>query len=398
MSDAYPLVPLGDVLDKSTEQIALEPTEQYKQVTVRLWGKGVTLRDEVTGAEIAAERRYVVRAGQFILSRIDARNGAFGIVPNALDGAVVSTDFPVFNVNVNRMDSAFLGWMSKTAAFVDLCKAASEGTTNRVRLKEDKFLAMRIPLPTLAEQRRIVARIEALAARIAEARGLRRQAMEEVETLMDAELDRIFREIDERISPTFIGQSGGFVTSGPRGWGDYYSEHGDRRLIRVENVWNRELNLSDASRVSVPPHAGDLQRSQVKIGDVLVTITGAIGRVGVVRQFDLPCHVSQHVALVRPPTSIASDYLYWYLRSPSLGRSQTEGNTYGATKPGINLTTLRMLRIAAPIINEQQRISDYLDSVQAKVDAVRRLQTETAAELDALLPAVLHRAFRGELA
>lgn len=160
MNNAWPQIPLGELLSKSEEWIAIQPSEQYREVTVRLWGKGVVLRREVTGAEITADRRLTVRPQQFILSRIDARNGAFGLVPDFLDGAVVSNDFPVFSLNISRILPEFLAWLSKTAAFIDLCKAASEGTTNRVRLKEDRFLTMAIPLPPLSEQRRIVARIE----------------------------------------------------------------------------------------------------------------------------------------------------------------------------------------------------------------------------------------------
>src|SRR5215210_7088995 len=171
MNDGFPQVSLGEILTKSKEQVEIDPHQQYKQVTIKLWGQGVVLRDEVAGAEITGAKRFVVRPQQFILSRIDARNGAFGLVPDFLDGAVVSNDFPVFAPNPSRVLPAFLGWMSKTRDFIDLCRVASEGTTNRVRLKEDRFMATKIPLPPLPEQRRIVARIEELAARIKEARG-----------------------------------------------------------------------------------------------------------------------------------------------------------------------------------------------------------------------------------
>lgn len=70
---------------------------------------------------------------------------------------------------------------------------------------------------------------------------------------------------------------------------------------------------------------------------------------------------------------------------------------YGATKPGLNLTSLRMLQIACPPLPEQRRIVAYLDNLQARVDAVKQLQAETQAELDALLPSILDKAFRGEL-
>ena len=89
----------------------------------------------------------VARRCQFILSRIDARNGALGIVPPELDEAIVTPDFPVFNILQTRMLPAYLGWMCRTASFVEECRRASEGTTNRVRLQEDKFLAREISLP-----------------------------------------------------------------------------------------------------------------------------------------------------------------------------------------------------------------------------------------------------------
>jgi type I restriction enzyme S subunit len=184
MANGWPRVPLGEILIQSGELTDIHPDQQYRQVTVRLWGQGVMLRAEVSGANMASKQMYVVHPQQFLLSRIDARNGAFGLVPEFLDGAVVSNDFPSFNLNLEKITPRFLGWMSKTKWFVELCRAASEGTTNRVRLKIDRFLATEIPLPPLTEQRRIVARIEELAAKIEEARGLRQKAVEEAEVLM----------------------------------------------------------------------------------------------------------------------------------------------------------------------------------------------------------------------
>ena len=83
----------GRVLRRSEETIELQPDVEYRQITVKLWGKGVVLRGVLTGAEIAASRQLVARRGQFILSRIDARNGALGIVPSELDEAIVTNDF-----------------------------------------------------------------------------------------------------------------------------------------------------------------------------------------------------------------------------------------------------------------------------------------------------------------
>ncbi len=158
----WPLVPLGDVLTRNEKLVTLLPDQQYREVTIRLWGKGVVLRQIVNGSDIASQRRSLVSQDQFIVSRIDARNGAMGLVPPELDGAVVTNDFPTFNVHRERLVPAFLGWLSRTESFVDTCRSASEGTTNRVRLKEERFMKLEIELPPIREQMRIVCRIDRL--------------------------------------------------------------------------------------------------------------------------------------------------------------------------------------------------------------------------------------------
>jgi type I restriction enzyme, S subunit len=143
MTGKWPRLTLGDVLKRSDDTIVPDADAQYREITVRLWGKGVVLRGVVFGARLAGQRRYVARSGQFILSRIDARHSALGMVPPELDGALVSNDFPVFRIAEDKLYPAYLAWLCKTAPFVEECRRVSEGTTNRVRLQEQKFLGRR---------------------------------------------------------------------------------------------------------------------------------------------------------------------------------------------------------------------------------------------------------------
>ena len=160
---AWPAVALGEVLHRRSEPAHIDPDREYHEVTIKLWGRGVVSRGKVRGGEVVSVRN-VVRAGQLILSKIDARNGAIGLVPRELDGAIVSNDFPSFEVrDESRCDIGFLGWLVRSARFVDLCKAASEGSTNRVRISEERFLGQEISLPPLAEQQALVARLDTLA-------------------------------------------------------------------------------------------------------------------------------------------------------------------------------------------------------------------------------------------
>ena len=102
------------------------------------------------------KKQFIVSKGQFIMSKIDARNGAFGVVPNELDGAIVTNDFPSYFVNNKIFKTEFLVLMTTTKEFVKFAQSCSSGTTNRQRIDIELFLNQKIPLPSLDEQTRIV--------------------------------------------------------------------------------------------------------------------------------------------------------------------------------------------------------------------------------------------------
>ena len=184
---------IGDFLSKSQNWVEPEPDQTYKQITARLWGKGLTLRAEVAGSQIAAARQLRVKAGQFLVSRIDARHGAFGIVPASLDGALVSNDFPCFDIDSKVALPTYFAWYAQTENFIALCRRASEGSTNRVRLKENEFLRMKVSLPPLDEQHRVVAKLDKVAALVEE----RRKVIETAEHDAQVMLSNAFREISD---------------------------------------------------------------------------------------------------------------------------------------------------------------------------------------------------------
>jgi type I restriction enzyme S subunit len=179
MKRGWSEVVLGELLRPRSESSVISPAGQYQEVTVSLWGKGVRLRRKVAGSEIASAERNVAREGDFIVSKIDARHGAYGFIPKELDGAVVTNDFPLFAIVTEKIHPRWLYWVTRSHFFVELCRAASEGTTNRVRLKESKFGQMAVPLPPLAEQQRIVAHLDAIEARLMRAKKLREEEQKE---------------------------------------------------------------------------------------------------------------------------------------------------------------------------------------------------------------------------
>ena len=401
MSRHWPRVRLGDLLSRSDETIALQPDAEYREVTVRLWGNGVVERGRVLGAEIAGGKRFVARAGQFIASRIDARNGAMGIVPASLDGAVVTNDFPLFNLNPDHLLSEFLGWLVKTQGFVELCLRASEGTTNRVRLKEERFLALEIPLPPLAEQRRIVARIKELAAEIHVAQAARQLAGVETAALFEKILSSIMEPHEDTWIRTTVSS---VIESMDAGWSPQCAEFpaadGGWGVLKTTAVQWCEFRAQENK--ALPETLQPIPSLAVNEGDVLVTRAGPRKRVGVVacvRSTYPRLTISDKIIRLRPNRNkIEPRFLELSLASPFSQEHLVHRKT-GLADAQVNISQaiLRSTPVAYPPLTEQRRIITELDALQAEVDALKRHQADTAAELDALLPALLDRAFRGEL-
>ena len=155
----YPMVRIGSFLVKSQDIIEIQANVEYKQVTIKINNGGVVPRNNgetILGSKIGTKRQHVVHAGQFIMSKIDARNGAYGIVPAELEGAIVTNDFPVFDVDTDKIIPQFLVLVSTTEKFVEFARKCSSGTTNRKRIDIDAFLNQKIPLPSIEEQENIL--------------------------------------------------------------------------------------------------------------------------------------------------------------------------------------------------------------------------------------------------
>ena len=155
-NERYPLVSIGQIITKSIKPVEIEDNTSYKQITLKTNGGGVVLRDVKQGKNIGTKKQYLVFAGQFIMSKIDARNGAFGVIGPDLDGAVVTADFPVFDVDKERILPDYLALFSTTPSFVRFAKSCSRGTTNRQRIDVNLFMSQQIPLPSLEEQHTLV--------------------------------------------------------------------------------------------------------------------------------------------------------------------------------------------------------------------------------------------------
>lgn len=148
---------LGDVLLRRKDVVEVEDHEVYKRVTIRVKGRGIVLRDECLGAQIGTKRQFRIEAGQFALSKIDARHGAFGIVPEECDGAIITGNFWAFDVDNQQLLSELLQHFTQSRLFQAFCIKSSPGATNRRYLQEADFLNQEITVPSELDQQRLLA-------------------------------------------------------------------------------------------------------------------------------------------------------------------------------------------------------------------------------------------------
>lgn len=156
-SKAYPMMRIGEFLMRNKTTVTIQNGIKYKRVTIRIRNGGVIPRDEVLGENIGTKRQFLVSKGQFILSKIDARNGAMGIIPMELDGAIVTQDFLPYDIDTSKINPQYFVLVCTTNQFVAFCQSCSSGTTNRQRVDEAQFLNIKVPVPTLEEQEKLVA-------------------------------------------------------------------------------------------------------------------------------------------------------------------------------------------------------------------------------------------------
>ena len=169
----YPFVKIGDFLKRNKTQVEIQDDLLYKRATIRINGGGISVRDEVDGKNIGTKNQFRIKIGQFLLSKIDARNGAFGVVPEELDNGIITGNFWTFDVDYSKINPHYLTLLTGTKKFQELSQTASVGTTNRNYLQESSFLKFEIPLPSLEEQERIV---NACNERIERAKQLEKEA------------------------------------------------------------------------------------------------------------------------------------------------------------------------------------------------------------------------------
>ncbi|MFI6995765.1 restriction endonuclease subunit S [Nonomuraea wenchangensis] len=207
---------------------------------------------------------------------------------------------------------------------------------------------------------------------------------------------RLWRDPENRVDisnweSTNIRELTSIVTSGSRGWSDYYASSG-AKFIRAQNVRFGRLLLDKLAFVDIPPQA-EGSRTRLDRHDIVVVITGAGVTNPALVDLDLgEAYVSQHIGLIKLKNKEFAPWVLLCLMAPASARGQLMARAYGAGKPGLNLTNIRTLDIPLPSLPEQRRILERVNQLMGVCDALERDLRSARNSRLLLLRSLLRRA------
>lgn len=416
----YPMARIGSFLVKSKDVIKVQKEVEYKQVTIKINNGGVVPRNNgetILGSDIKTMRQYVIHAGQFIMSKIDARNGAYGIVPEELDGAIVTNDFPVFDVDTEKIVPQFLVLVSTTEKFVEFARKCSSGTTNRKRIDIDAFLNQQIPLPSIAEQEDIIRQyyrasetIKKIEEKIVientdvlnywiETLGIDILSKERIEDgklsftrfssisqwgidfinekKSQEEFSKYFKSL--KISDICKIGSGGTPTRSNK---KYYS--GNIPWIKTGEL-NNDIVVDSEEKITQEA----LENSSAKLYPANCIIMAMYGAtIGKTAKLGIAATTNQACAVLYDIDSsiVDTDYLWFYLQTQT---GKFKELAYGGAQPNINAGIVADYLIPVPSLIEQRNMVEHTKGVRALVQSLKMEMLQKTEETKRMINSIL---------
>ncbi|MBR6623365.1 MAG: restriction endonuclease subunit S [Ruminococcus sp.] len=218
-TDAWEQRKVGDYLIES--RIKGNTGNEARKITVKLWGKGVVEKNDLGGSE---HTQYFIRkAGQFIYSKLDFLNSAFGVIPENLDEYESTADLPAFDLE--GMNPHFMYYVAIQKDFYLKNGSIADGSRKAKRIHAHTFLDMPIRVPSLSEQNTIVHYLQHLDHLI----PLHQRKLEKLKLMKEAMLDKMFPKEGAKVPEIrFKGFNDEWVSCSI---GECFSERSERSAI-----------------------------------------------------------------------------------------------------------------------------------------------------------------------
>ena len=345
---------------QNTEKIFDMENEHY--ITLSSYGKGAHERIIKDGKYPVPFLGYRVRNGQFIYSRIDARNGAYDIISPELDGYVVSKDFPVYDIDTEKVLPRFLLRSVLSSEFINQVKHSSFGATNRMRIKEDVFGNYTIALPPMEQQQEIVDILDAVLSIIKS----RQSELSVLDDLVKARFVEMFG--DPVTNPkgwneTSIGEECFYIKDGPhKSLADIGKGNGGHPFISVRNIVNHTIDFSTARYISDEDYKDAIKKCHPEKGDMLYSKGGTTG---IAKLIDVDIEFANwvHVAVLKYHKDKLNGVFFENMLNSDYCYYQSQRLTKGIANRDLVLNAMAQIKMYRPPIELQNQFEVFVRQV-----------------------------------
>lgn len=431
---------IGDFLKRFKRPITLIPDKEYKLVTISSKHRGVKLRGLKKGALIKS-KMYEVKKGDFIVSGIDARNGAFGIIPEELDGAIVTNDFWYFEIDESIILKRLFLELTATTWFDEICTRGSDGTTNRVRLQKDRFFNQKVVLPDFAEQEKLLQHLllfktakNDLSREIDVQKNLVKRLKKSIlQDAIQGQLTKEWRKQNPNIEPAsellkvIKAEKAQLIKEKkikkekplakiskqdipfeiPENWvwcrlndvsikihygmtASAVKNKKDVRLLRITDIQNNKVNWSTVPGCEYSK--SDLTKYLLTENDIIIARTGGtIGKSYIVKNISVSSLFASYLIRVIPSENILADYIKIFLGSSTYWRQLYEVSR--GDQPNVSGTKLKNLIFPLPSYKEQKSILKRVEILQEKCNSLEQEIARSEAKAEVFMQALLKEAF-----
>jgi type I restriction enzyme S subunit len=378
---AWPKVALGDICVSAERYTTPTPGEIYRQLGVRLWGKGAYEREKIDGADTKYANFNCIATDDLVVNKIWARNGAVAVATQEQAGTYVSTEFPTFVLDHGHIDPRWMQLVTKWQGFWSACDEKAQGTSGKNRIKPSQFLSIKIPLPPLPEQQAIVARLDALAEKTRQVEAHLDASERDAEHLLalrfhEAIADAPLRPMAE-VAPLVRRD----VSIDPEA---IYTELGVRSFYKGtfhrRTVPGTDYSWQNLYRVK----SGDLVFSNIMAWEQAVAIAKPEDDACVGNHRMLTCEAKADC--------VVPGYLWYYFTTPD-GFDKIYAASPGTAARNRTMTATALMAIEVPVPSLAAQQS--FDHLQAEVAALKAQHAAIRTANTALLPATLERVFAG---
>jgi type I restriction enzyme S subunit len=335
--------------------------------------------------------------GDLLISGINAAKGAVAICDVVTDRPIAATThYSAYVVDQSQAYPRYLWWYLRSPQFASILRSKLPNGI-KTELRSGRLLPLSVPLPDLPVQCRMATILDTAMDHVSRAKLLRVEVSGILNQLYRTTITKTFERLREAGHPLMtlaqvhpperpisygVLQRGSDVTDGVP-------------LVRIGDFGRRYVRESGLVRVSNEIE-GRYARTRLRGGELLIGVRGSVGRVAIAQAELAGANVSREVAVLECCDLVTSEYVR-YAIIDSTSQQFLSREVRGVGQVGVSLRQLRRLAIPVPPRDSQEQVVAQLDAWEADVAELQEAQRRTQAELNALMPAIMDKAFCGEL-